>query len=173
MKSMQKKYFKVLGISLVVFILDQLTKMWVVAKIPFGTQKTIWEGIFDLVHVRNEGAAFGILSSWNSGFRETFFYVLSVLALIFIFHFIKKTNDTDKKALFSMSLILGGALGNVADRIFRGSVVDFLSFHYHDKSVTIGRHVIDLVWPAFNVADTGITVGVLVLLFSMIFSKKP
>ena len=169
----KKKYFKVLGISLVVFILDQLTKMWVVAKIPFGTQKTIWEGFFDLVHVRNEGAAFGILSNWNSGYRETFFYVLSFLALIFIFHFIKKTQETDKKALVSMGLILGGALGNIVDRIFRGSVVDFLSFHYHDKSVTIGRHVIDLVWPAFNVAVTGITIGVSVLLVSMIFSKKP
>ena len=143
-------------------LLDQLTKWIITRTIPYGTEVTVLKNFFDLVHARNRGAAFGFLSQWNSGNRDLFFYALSALALFFLFYYLKELPSGRRGGILPISLIFGGAVGNILDRIFRGSVVDFLSFHWYNHSA----FGVSLTWPAFNVADSAITVGVLWLMFS-------
>ncbi len=173
---MKSKLKYILFISPLIFALDQITKAWIVKNIFFGTKITIWPSFFDLVHTRNQGAAFGFLSNWSDEWREPFFYIVSLIAVIFLFYFLKQLPDKNRIGFIAIALIFGGALGNICDRITRGSVVDFLSFHWYDKSVhwlVFGKHIsIDLIWPAFNVADSAISVGVVLLMFQMSKQKK-
>lgn len=159
---MKSKLKTVFLIAPVVIFLDQVTKWIIVHTIPYGSQVTIWENFFDLVHARNRGAAFGFLSQWNSNNRDLFFYALSIFAIIFLFYYLKEIPAGKKSAIIPIGLILGGAVGNIADRILRGSVVDFLSFHWYNHQV----FGINLIWPAFNVADSAITIGVFWLMLA-------
>lgn len=170
---MNRKLSIVALVAPAIFLLDQITKLFVVRLMPLGTKHTVWENFFDLVHVRNRGAAFGVLAGWESSLRDFFFYALALLAIIFLFQFLR---DAPKLlTAVPVGLILGGALGNVTDRIFRGSVVDFLSFHYRDAVADFSlfghRVFFDLTWPAFNVADSAITSGVVWLVF--LISRPP
>lgn len=158
---MKAKLKIILLIAPAIFLLDQFTKGLVVKSIQFGDRIPVWENFFDLVHTRNRGAAFGLLSQWQSQHRDLFFYVLTVLALLFLFYYLKEL-PAKWGSVAPVGLILGGAIGNFTDRLTRGSVVDFLSFHMADKAI----FGVDLVWPAFNVADSAITVGVLWLLLA-------
>ena len=173
---MMQKIKIVALISPLIYLFDQFTKRLVLENIPLGGKIIVWPNLFDLVHLRNRGAAFGILSAWHSDYRDIFFYVVSILALFFLFTYLKKLPPRDKTSPFPIALIFGGALGNVSDRIFRGSVVDFLSFHWNNKTVNwnlFGFSVhFDLVWPAFNVADSAITVGVFWLLLIMAVHQR-
>lgn len=158
----------VLAVALTIIALDHLTKWLIVENISFGGSITIIPNIFDIVHTRNTGAAFGMLSGWESPLRDSFFYAIGVVAFFFLYHYIKSTHESDKITIIALSLICGGALGNLSDRLLRGSVVDFLSFHYYNvvKTFSLFGHdfVIPLTWPAFNVADSSICVGVGLLL---------
>lgn len=155
-------------ISPIVVIADQFTKWLIVQKLLIGQKIVVWENFFDIVHTRNRGAAFGILSQWESANRDLFFYALSLAAFLFLFYFLREIPAGKKRQVFPVAVIFGGALGNIIDRIFRGSVVDFLSFHWYDRvfSFDIAGYSFDLnlTWPAFNVADSAITVGVFWLL---------
>jgi len=172
---MKDKIIPILWISPLVLILDQWTKWLVVKNLAFGSKITILENFFDIVHVRNKGAAFGVLSTWNSEYRDLFFYVLALGAICFLFYFLKQLKKHEHKMVYPIALIVGGAIGNVADRAFRGSVVDFVSFHWYNESVhweVWGRMIdFDLVWPAFNVADSAISVSVVYLIFCMMFQN--
>ena len=163
-------------LSPLIYALDQGTKWLVLKNIPLGGKIVVWPNLFDLVHFRNKGAAFGILSGWHSDYRDIFFYGISILALFFLFTYLKKLPSEDRASAFPVALVFGGALGNVSDRLFRGSVVDFLSFHWNNKTVNwnlFGFSVhFDLVWPAFNVADSAITVGVFWLLLIMAVHQR-
>jgi len=164
-----------LKLGLFVVALDQITKALIVHYIPMGGLRPVVPGYFDLVHFRNFGAAFGLWSDWASPMREIFFFAVSLVALaLFLYHFYE-TTTTRKGLLVSLILILSGALGNVIDRITRGNVVDFLSFHWQNRvshfSILGRQYFVELNWPAFNVADAAITIGVLLLLWTTLLKK--
>ncbi|MFZ5785991.1 MAG: signal peptidase II [Acidobacteriota bacterium] len=133
-----------------VVVLDQLTKAWIVATFPYGSERTVIPGLFDLVHTRNRGIAFGLLGSSGQAVQ-----IALLVVVIGVVAFLARQlwrNGHDGFAAFGLSLVLGGAVGNLVDRLARGEVVDFL-----DAYVTVGgmeRH-----WPAFNVADASISIG--------------
>lgn len=166
----------VFALGFFILALDQITKYLIVRSLPFGAVNTICPGFFDLVHARNTGAAFGFLAGWNSAYKGIFFYALSGVALYFLYSYLKQITIQTRILITPIGMIFGGALGNIADRIFRGSVVDFLSFHWRDRWLnwTWGHHTFSfpLTWPAFNVADSAITLGVLWLVGYMLFEPK-
>lgn len=171
-----KKKLKLVGIiAPLVFILDHITKYLIVINFRIGDIKTIIPGFFDIVHVRNKGAAFGFLSDWDSAFRDIFFYFTAFIAIFFLGYVLKEAPENKYREIIPIGFIFGGALGNVFDRFLRGSVVDFLSFHWYNTRVTgeiLGfSYDTYLVWPSFNVADIAISVGVGILILSSFFKK--
>ena len=134
-----------LGIALVVVLLDQFTKIAMSERLLYG-QSELVTTYFNLVMVYNKGAAFSFLSD-QPGWQRYFFTGVSVIASVFILWMLKRNPD-QRLFCWALALILGGAIGNLIDRVAYGHVIDFLDFHVH------GWH-----WPAFNVADSAITVG--------------
>lgn len=173
---MKRKLLIVLSCALLIVILDQITKALITQFIPQGSVIPIIPGIFDIVHGRNTGAAFGMLHGWNSVFKNSFFYLIGLLALLFLFHYMKTTLEKDCWSLAALGMILGGALGNIGDRLLRGSVVDFLSIHYFDKiwhGHAFGyQWKVPLSWPSFNVADSAICLAVGILVIKSVFQKN-
>ena len=165
---MNKKWKILIGWSLFILIFDQLTKYLINLTLPQGGKIEIIRGFFDLVHYRNRGAAFGMLVEWESLLRTIFLFAVSLFAFGFLIYYFHRTPPAEKKILVCLSLIFGGAVGNLIDRVFRGSVIDFILLHWQDKISRFqffGKsYAIELVWPAFNVADSAITVGVILLL---------
>ena len=140
-------------VSGIIVILDQATKYIVVSTLSLHEARPVIPGFFNLIHIRNTGAAFGILAGAEK-WRHIFFQVVSVLALCGIVYLYKKSSHKTASLFWGSSLVFGGALGNLMGRISIGSVIDFLD-------VYIGQHH----WPAFNVADSAITVGGLILAY--------
>jgi signal peptidase II len=134
-----------LGIALVVVLLDQASKIMMSQFLLYGQSETI-TSYFNLVMVYHKGAAFSFLSD-QPGWQRYFFTAVSVIASLFILWMLRR-NPTQRLFCWALALILGGAVGNLIDRIAYGHVIDFLDFHVG------GWH-----WPAFNVADSAITVG--------------
>ena len=134
-----------LGIALVVVLLDQVTKIAMSERLLYGQSEPITT-YFNLVMLYNKGAAFSFLSD-QPGWQRYFFTGVSVIASAFILWMLKRNPD-QRLFCWALALILGGAIGNLIDRVAYGHVIDFLDFHVH------GWH-----WPAFNVADSAITVG--------------
>lgn len=159
---MKQKLIFVSLIALLILGFDHLTKWLVVQYIPLGSEISLIDGFFSLVHTRNQGAAFGILHGWDSPYRNLFFYGIGIIAFVLLFFYIKSTSWHEKLTLASLSLILGGACGNLSDRFLRNSVVDFLNVHYQNS----------FVWPAFNLADSAITVGITLLIWQTLFGSK-
>ena len=146
-----------LGIALVVLLADQFTKLLVVGSFALGDSQTI-TSFFNLVRVHNSGAAFSFLST-ASGWQRWFFTGIGVVATFFIL-WLLRSHPTQKLFCFALALVLGGAVGNVIDRIAYGHVVDFLDFHWDWLSpVFYQGH-----FPAFNVADSAISVGAVCLI---------
>ncbi len=146
-------------LALAVFLADLLTKELIVANLSYGQFIPV-TSFFNLCHVRNTGAAFSFLSD-AGGWQSTFFIALALFLSAALLCWLWRERHGSTLLLLSLSLVLGGALGNCFDRLFRGSVVDFLDFYlgpYH--------------WPAFNVADIAICVGVALLILSEIWPKK-
>ena len=154
---------------------DQLTKRLILKFIPLGDSIPVIPGIFDIVHTRNKGAAFGFLAETPESFRLPFFFIVSTLALTLITIYFFRLKDPRRSIYVCLALILGGALGNIYDRIFLGEVVDFLSFHWYDKivhwGIAGGWLRFRLEWPAFNVADSAISVAVVWLMFLLSSNK--
>ena len=141
-----------LGIALVVLLADQFTKLLIVGSFQLGDSQTI-TSFFNLVRVHNSGAAFSFLSS-ASGWQRWFFTGIGVVATGFIIYMLR-SHPSQKLFCFALALVLGGAVGNVIDRIAYGHVVDFLDFHWDWLSpVFYEGH-----FPAFNIADSAISVG--------------
>lgn len=157
---MSFKYKCLAIIPPLVFLFDQLTKYFVAAKISIGEGIPIIAGFFDVVHYRNTGAAFGLFSGANEAWRTPFFYVVSALALVIIVYYIIKLNPLERMMPVALSLVVGGIFGNGLDRVRQGFVTDFLSLHVGDKYLWGVR----LEWPAFNVADSAITVAMILLI---------
>lgn len=173
-----KKYLPLIIIPPLVILTDHFTKFLVVHYIALGEKIPIIMGYFEITHVRNTGAAFGMLSGWDSEYRIWFFYGISLLAFIALLFLYLKTKPHERKIQIPLALILGGALGNLIDRLTRGSVVDFFRFHWRDEIADFSLLGKDfrflLVWPSFNVADMAITCGALYLAIVVLFfdSKK-
>ncbi len=149
---------KWLGVALVVIVLDHLTKWWVSATLDFQEAIPVLP-FFSLVRVHNTGAAFSFLAD-AGGWQRWFFIAVGIVATVIIVRLLKR-HDHDPRLAFPLALVLGGALGNVIDRVVLGHVVDFLYFHY--KS---------FAWPAFNVADSAITVGAALLIWDSLRGKQ-
>jgi signal peptidase II len=143
-----------------VLVLDLLTKMLVLAHLPLGAGIPVIPGLFDVTHVQNPGGAFGFLATLGPQARGVIFILVSVLAVAVILWFYMQTPVQQRWLAFGFALIFGGAIGNLVDRLRFGAVIDFID-------VYIG----DLHWPAFNIADSAITVGVAIFAFHVMFRK--
>lgn len=141
-----------LALAALVLILDQITKFWVLAHFRVGERVTVVPGLFDFTLVWNPGAAFSFLATAD-GWQRWFFVVIGIGASAFIV-WLLVNHASQRLFAFALALILGGAIGNVIDRLVHGQVVDFLLAHWFDRAY----------FPAFNVADSGITVGAVLLI---------
>lgn len=156
---MKRKYAILAALTPFVVVFDQLTKLMVVQRFRLGESITIIPDFFNFTYVRNTGAAFGILATADPSFRVPFFLIVPVVALIAISYIFRKIPAGNVLLSSALSLVIGGAIGNLIDRIYLGYVVDFLDFHW--KST---YH-----FPAFNIADSAICVGVAVLTLDLLF----
>jgi signal peptidase II len=150
----------VLGWGAFILVADQLTKFIVDQTLPLNQPIPVVRNLFSLTYIRNTGAAFGILAGSAAEFRLPFLVLFSLLAIGFIFIMLRRLPDREKGLITALSFILGGAIGNLIDRVVYGEVIDFLDFYwsiYH--------------WPAFNLADSFITVGVIITVYYLIQAK--
>ena len=146
------------GVAVVGLVLDQISKFLIETKLIFGDQVEVIEGFFYLTRVHNRGAAFGVLSNLPESIRLVFFVGVTSVAIGVIISFFLKLAPGDRLAASSLGLILGGALGNLCDRVRLGEVVDFLHFKLWQG----------YSWPDFNLADSFIVVGVGLLILELV-----
>jgi signal peptidase II len=140
-----------------VLVLDQATKVLVDKTITLHQSIEIVPNFAHLTYLRNTGAAFGFLAGARSSLRIVFFALISLVAIGCIVYLIRGLRPQQKTLLASLSLILGGAIGNLIDRLRLGEVIDFIDLHWYD-----------IHWPAFNVADSAISIGVALLFIQML-----
>ncbi|PWU68935.1 MULTISPECIES: signal peptidase II [Gracilibacillus] len=143
-------------VAFVVILLDQLTKLLVVKNMELGERITVIENFFYLTSHRNTGAAWGILSG-----QMTFFYIITVIVIGFVIYYIQKHAKESKLLGLALALILGGAIGNFIDRLFRKEVVDFFDFY-------IGSYN----YPIFNIADSSLVIGVISIFIFTILDER-
>jgi signal peptidase II len=148
-------------ISGVLVIADQVTKAVVHRAMTLHESIPVIPSV-SLTYTRNPGAAFSLLADTNPTFRGWFFLVVSVVALTLITVFLRRVERGDWWTLIGLSLILGGAVGNLIDRIRHGEVIDFIDLY-------LGRYH----WPVFNLADSGITIGMVMLLGHALLQRRP
>ena len=151
-----------LAIATLVLLLDQLSKWSALSNLKLGTPEEVLP-FMNWLLLFNPGAAFSFLAQ-SSGWQRWFFTILGLAASLYILWLLRK-NQSDKILSWALSLILGGALGNVLDRIMYGAVVDFIDLHYGNWH-----------WPAFNIADSAICIGAALIVFSELrksFGKSP
>ncbi len=144
-------------ISLIVIIFDQATKILTKKYMSLHDSREVLGDFVRLTFIKNPGMAFGIELG-----NKTLFTILSIIASIVIFIYLLKTKGDKKYVKTALALILGGAIGNLIDRVLYGSVVDFVDVGFGD-----------LRWPVFNVADAAVTVGMIILIAVILFEKKP
>ena len=145
--------FWALGLALIVLLTDLGTKAWV--------QNTIWlryypiiDGFFTIQHATNSGIAFGWFDDVDSSWKTPLLVVMALLAVSLVLYYLWTTPRSERVLLLSLGLLLGGIVGNLIDRVLHGAVVDFIKIHWGTK----------FVWPTFNIADSAITIGVIVIL---------
>jgi signal peptidase II len=158
---MTRKAAILIPVIVVGVALDQLTKLLVVKHMPLGAQIPVIQGFFNLVHIHNRGAAFGLLSNLSAHFAWLFFIATTLLVLLVVGYLWWRLPDSDWLSALGYSLIMTGALGNLIDRVRLGEVIDFLDFY-------LGRHH----WPAFNVADSLVCLGAGVLIWVVLTEGK-
>jgi signal peptidase II len=146
--------------ALVVIILDQASKLFITRTIGYYQSTPVIRGFANLVHVRNRGMAFGLMNRPDAGVSFYFLIAITIIAVLLILFWFTRIKHEDRTILIGLSLILGGAIGNLIDRIRIREVIDFVD-------VFIGSHH----WPAFNVADSAITIGAMWLAWNIIFSR--
>ena len=158
-RSMRKYH---LLVALLVVVLDRVTK-WVIARdIPLHESRKVIAGFFYITHVENRGAAFSLFADSPGEWKIAMLVMFSVVALVVVSALLWRSSHTLTTTGVGLALILGGALGNLWDRLLSGKVVDFLLFY-------IGTYQ----WPAFNVADSAIVCGAGLLVIEILFAKAP
>lgn len=156
---MNYRHLRFAIISLIGLTADQITKVCIDRSMRLYDSIPIIDNFFNITYLRNKGAAFSFLS--NASWRLPFFISVSLIASIVILIAFRKLNDDQKLAQISLAMIFAGAVGNLIDRVRLGEVIDFLDVHWY-------RHH----WPAFNVADSLICVGVTLLAIDMVLEEK-
>ena len=142
-------------------VIDQYTKFMVTLHIPLSYSINIVEGFFNLTHVRNSGVAFGIFAEQNSELKPYLLIFVSIIAIIAILVIFHQTERERRLAQGGLVLVFSGAIGNLIDRVLHKEVIDFIDIFFNN------RH-----WPAFNVADACITIGVMLLAADLLVSGK-
>jgi signal peptidase II len=148
-------------IAMAVILLDQASKLVIVRSLRLGQGIPVLPGFFDIVFVLNPGAAFGFLATLSESVRNPFFIFISVMAVVLIVFYHARYLREHRLVTVALGLVLGGAVGNLIDRLRYGMVVDFLDVHlaqYH--------------WPAFNVADSAISIGVSLMVLDMLLDWR-
>jgi signal peptidase II len=158
----QKKWTVFFTAFPIMLVLDQWTKYLIHSKFSWGESLVLIDSILALTYVRNTGAAFGLFNNAPSFLREPFFIIIPILAIGAISYLLYTLPSSEKWNFWGYTLILTGAFGNLLDRIRLGYVVDFLDFHWKEV-----YH-----WPAFNVADSCIVIGVGILFFLSLKSSR-
>ena len=156
---MKLNYVIFAGLSTLVLAIDQGTKSYISRSMDLYSSVAVVDNFFSITFLRNRGAAFGLFA--NSGFRLPFFILVALAALVCILYMLRKLSDQQKLTTVALSLIFSGALGNLVDRVRLGEVTDFIDVYWR------GRH-----WPAFNIADSAICVGVVLVLLGNKISEK-
>lgn len=157
--AMRKYHFL---IALIVVVADRASKWLVARSIPLHDSVNVLPGVLRLTHVQNSGAAFGLFAESPSEWKVALLILFSMLALVVVSALLWKNSHRMTTTGVGLALILGGALGNLWDRLLSGHVVDFFDFYlgsYH--------------WPAFNIADSAIVVGALLLVSEILFANSP
>ena len=144
-------YLAYLGLALSIVILDQLSKLWIIQNVELYRAVPVIE-IFSIVHTRNYGAAFGFLND-AGGWQTVFFALVSIGVSLVLLVWLKRVSRIERQLSIALSLVLGGAIGNLIDRLMYNYVVDFLLFYYERWQ-----------FPAFNVADVAISIGAFLLI---------
>ena len=158
----KNKYFLLFLISGLIIGLDQITKYFICKFLPLYSQIEVIGGFFNIVHVRNSGVAFGLFKRFGSEYRLISMLVIFLIVIFLIFFLVSQLKRGFTLQAFSLSLILGGAVGNLIDRVLIGEVIDFIDVHWAEV-----YH-----WPAFNVADSAITVGIIFIVFDELFLSR-
>ncbi|MFH1624343.1 MAG: signal peptidase II [Pseudomonadota bacterium] len=157
---MKRNYLISIGIVLGVLLLDQSSKLYIDTVLPLHHSIPIIEDFIHITYVRNTGAAFGLFASHVGGLRF-FFITISIVAILVMLFLLRNLKDDQVLLVSSLSLIIAGAMGNLIDRIRLGEVIDFIDLHWYSYH-----------WPAFNVADSAITVGGGFLAINIVFRKE-
>jgi signal peptidase II len=155
------RYLLLALLGVMIVVVDQVTKYWIMQSMRLHESIPIIPNLFSLTYIRNPGAAFGLLAGSSNAFRMVFFGITSLFALALLGTILLRLPEKDWMGQLSIAGILGGAIGNLIDRLRFGEVIDFLDVYvesYH--------------WPAFNVADSAITVGVACLIMHFAFERK-
>lgn len=155
MNLIKKKWY--FSLIFLIIIVDQITKFIIKANFSLYEQVNIVKGFFKFIYIRNDGVIWGIFSNSKSHIIPVIITVLSIAALLTVFYIFAKTSISCRLELISLSFIMGGAVGNLIDRFFLGYVVDFIDIYiksYH--------------WPTFNIADSFISMGIVLLLISVL-----
>jgi signal peptidase II len=152
---------KAYGLSAIVFALDRVTKWFIEAHVSAFDVHPVIPGFFDIVHSQNRGVAFGLMNDSTSPWRTTVLIVFASAALLVVARLLWKTSRLDRWTALGLSLVLGGAAGNLFDRIVWGRVTDFLEFYIGDWH-----------WPTFNVADSCVVIGSGLLLLELLRPKR-
>ena len=158
---MRKKYLILVVVFCGVFFFDQITKSYVHRTLYEFQSVEIIKDFFHITYVRNTGAAFGLLAGPAHPLRTTLFVVISGVAIGVILLIYRKIEDGDTLHALAFSFLLGGAVGNLVDRVWMGQVIDFLDFHWYDYH-----------WPAFNFADSAICGGIGLILLNMLMGPR-
>ncbi len=149
-----------LWLSGAVIVLDQITKLMIAGTLELHQRITVIPGFFNLTLAYNEGAAFSFLSD-AGGWQRWFFTALAIVVAAILVVWLKRLTPADKGSAIALALIIGGALGNLIDRLLYGHVIDFIHWYY--KSY---------YWPSFNIADSAITVGATLLILVSLFDQR-
>ncbi len=159
---MNRKYYYLILISSLIICIDQLTKLFIHTQFQLMETVVVIQNFFNITYVRNPGAAFGFLAQSHPEFRTWFFLIMPPVALLIIIFILRGVSERDKVQIYALSFIFGGAVGNYIDRLRFRYVIDFLDFHVYNK----------YSWPAFNIADSMIVIGVGLLMYLMVQESR-
>lgn len=147
------RYGFVGAVAAFVLVFDQLTKWVIRSELAVYESVPVVDGLFSITHVRNTGGAFSLFAGAHDAWRVPFFLLVAAVAVVALLHFVRRVAPHQRLLLFALGAVLGGAVGNMIDRAVFGEVTDFFDVYWR------GYH-----WPTFNVADSFITVGMLILI---------
>jgi len=154
--------FSYLILVLLILVSDRVSKSAIVPRFELGQPFPVIDGLFNITYVQNTGVAFGILSAFSSPVKILFLSLVAAIAAVVVIVYSLRNDPHNKLLQGALALVLAGALGNLYDRVRYGYVIDFLEFHARGY-----------YWPSFNIADTSISIGVMLLVWEMFRNEAP